>query len=250
MSAGASMGMGMGDPDGVEAGDRVSRGDVEARAVDEVRADGDRPPRYDRSATHRELTLDDIVDLRAYERMRDDVRRRVIELKRIRRVQLGTMVSVVFENRETVRFQVQEMARAERMMTDAQIQGELDAYNPLIPRRGELSASLFLEMTAAEDLRVWLPRLVGIERAIELVIGAESDTHHVMSVPEAEHEAALTRENMTASVHYIKFELGTALVDAFAAGPIVLQSVHPEYRAATPLGEETKASLFLDLRDS
>lgn len=74
----------------------------------------------------------------------------------------------MFENRDTMRFQIQEMARVERMETDAQIIEELETYNPLIPQPGNLSATLFVELTNDEDLRAWLPKLVGIERSIEL----------------------------------------------------------------------------------
>jgi len=93
------------------------------------------------------LTLDDIADLRAYERDRDAYRRQVIELKQRRRVAVGPIVSLVFENRETMRSQIQEMARAEKMVSDEQIQKELDVYNALIPEPGELSATLFIELT-------------------------------------------------------------------------------------------------------
>src|SRR5205085_11678087 len=83
------------------------------------------------------LTLDDIADLRAYERERAEFRERVIALKKLRRVPVGSIVTLVFENLETVRFQIQEMARAERMLSDEQIQGELDFYNPLITGPGQ-----------------------------------------------------------------------------------------------------------------
>jgi len=129
------------------------------------------PPRPVPASHPRELTLDDIADLRAYERQRDDVRQRVIALKRLRRVSIGPLVTLVFENRETVRFQVQEMARAERMRTDEQVLGELDVYNRLIPHPGELSATLFVELTDAAALREWLAKLVGIEHRVELRLG-------------------------------------------------------------------------------
>src|SRR3954463_2923435 len=117
------------------------------------------------------LTTDDIVDLRAYERERESFRSQIIELKKRRRGPVGPIVTLVFENRETIRFQIQEMARAERMLRDEQIQGELDAYNPLIPEPGQLSATLFIELTSKAELMEWLPKLVGIERSVELVIG-------------------------------------------------------------------------------
>ena len=85
-------------------------------------------------------------------------------LKQRRRVGVGPHVTLVFENRDTMRFQVQEMARVERIFTDQGIQEELDVYNPLIPEPGQLCATLFLELTTEEQMREWLPKLVGIER--------------------------------------------------------------------------------------
>ena len=105
----------------------------------------------------RKLTVDDIVDMRAYERERDDFRRRIIELKRTRRIALGPILTIVFENTETMRWQVQEMARAERMLRDEQIAHEVETYNELIPDAGELSGTLFLELTSDDALREWLP---------------------------------------------------------------------------------------------
>lgn len=157
-------------------------------------------------------------------------------------------MTLVFENRDTIRFQVQEMVRVERMMSDAQVQGELDVYNPLIPEPGELSATLFVELTDEAALREWLPKLVGIERAVELRLGAGPDPVAVRSSPEASHEEQLTREEVTASVHYIRFVLGPDEVDRFAAGPVVLAVDHPAYRHETRLSGETRAELLRDLR--
>jgi hypothetical protein len=191
------------------------------------------------------LQLGDILDLRAYERERDAFRARVIELKRLRRVGVGRLVTLVFENSDTIRFQIQEMARAERILTDEAIQTELDIYNPLIPEPGELSATLFVELTSQEDLREWLPKLVGIERAVVLRLGP--DAREVRSTPEAAHEAQLTREEITASVHYIRFGLGPGEIDLFRRGPVVLAVDHPAYREATELSEATRESLLVDL---
>ena len=175
------------------------------------------------------LTLDDIADLRAYERERDEFRRAVIAEKKLRRVTVGPVVTLTFESRLTVRFQVQEMARAERMTTDEQIQHELDVYNRLLPALGELSATLFLELTSEEQLRTWLPRLVGIERSIVLRIGSGADARLVRSVPEQEHESQLTREEVTSAVHYVRFPCTPDEVAAFAEGPVTLLVDHPEY---------------------
>ena len=118
------------------------------------------------NAIPRKLTLGDIADVRAYERERDAFRQRVIELKRRRRVHVGTLVTFVFENRDTIRFQIQEMARVEKLATDAEIQGELDIYNPMIPERGQLCATMFIELTSDAQVHEWLPKLAGIERSV------------------------------------------------------------------------------------
>ncbi len=149
------------------------------------------------------LSINDIWDLREYERRRDDYRSWIIERKRNRRITIGDFITVVFENRDTVKFQVQEMVRAERMIDDTRVQAELDAYNPLIPGDSELSATLFLEFTDEASMREWLPRLIGIERAVQLHIG----NRVVSCQPEEEHADMLTRSDVTSSVHYIRFPL-------------------------------------------
>jgi hypothetical protein len=197
----------------------------------------------------RKLTLDDISDLRAYERERDDFRRRIIELKKRRRVGIGPFVTVLFENQETIRFQIQEMARVEKLISDEAIEGELRAYNPLIPEPGELALTLFIELTSELALREWLPRLVGIEQHLELRLGEGDERIVVPCIPDEEHAEHLTREEITASVHYLHFRLTSAQIEAFGAGPVELALTHPEYEHATTLGAETVAELLADLRD-
>jgi hypothetical protein len=193
----------------------------------------------------RKLTVADIADARAYERERDEFRAHVIELKRRRRVHLGTVVTVVFEHRDTMRFQVQEMARVERILTDAGIQDELDVYNPLIPEPGQLCATLFLELTTDDQMREYLSKLVGIERSLvfRLLDGGE-----VRCQVEAAHASQLTRENVTAAVHFIEFRFTPEQVAAFGQG-VVLAVDHPEYLEAVELGPATVAELSGDLDD-
>jgi len=196
----------------------------------------------------RKLTLDDISDLRAYERERQDFRAHVIALKKRRRVGVGPFVTVVFENRDTIRFQIQEMARIEKLISDEAIEGELRAYNPLIPEPGELACTLFIELTSEPALREWLPRLVGIESALELRAGAGDDRVVVRCTVDPDHAAQLTREEVTASVHYVHFALTPAQVDAVARGPVALAVTHPAYEHESLLGEDTVAELLADLR--
>lgn len=209
----------------------------------------------------RSLGLDDIADLRAYERDRVELRKRVIGLKRLRRVAVGPVVTLVFENRETMRFQVQEMARAERISTDAKLQAELDVYNALIPGPGELSATLFVELRSPEELEEWLPKLVGIERSVVLHLGGVAGLgdegpggegpgrETIRAAVEEGHDSQLTRDDVTASVHYIRFRLDEGQVERFAAGPAALGVDHPAYRHTAELDEAVRAELLSDLRD-
>ncbi|MGD9702126.1 MAG: DUF3501 family protein [Acidimicrobiia bacterium] len=196
-------------------------------------------------AASRKLQLADIADLRAYERERPEFRAHVAELKRRRRVAVGTFVSVVFENRETMRFQIQEMARVEKLITDEDIQNELDAYNVLVPERGQLCVSLFIELTSDEGMKEWLPKLVGIERHLVLRL---HDGREVRAVPEEQHAAQLTRDDVTSAVHYLRFELTDDEVAGVAAGPVSLAIDHPAYRDETELADTTVAELLTDLR--
>lgn len=197
---------------------------------------------------NRKLTLADISDLRAYERERAEFRRRIIELKKRRRVSIGPFITVVFENRDTIRFQIQEMARVERLITDDAIEIELKTYNPLIPDPGQLSLTLFLELTSEEDLRTWLPKLVGVETSLRLRAGGGEDAIEVAAMPEAAHESQLTRDEITASVHYLHFSLSDHEVAAVAAGPVELAIDHPDYRHSMELTGETREELLTDLQ--
>ena len=194
------------------------------------------------------LTLGDIADLRAYEREREAFRTHIIALKKRRRVHVGPVVTLVFENRDTIRFQIQEMARVEKLISDEAIEGELRAYNPLIPEPGSLSATLFIELTSEPALREWLPRLVGIELAVELRIGSGDDAVVVRCTPDADHEKQLTRDEITASVHYIHWDLTPDQVETFATSPVRVAVRHPEYDHETELSAPTHAELLTDLR--
>ena len=191
----------------------------------------------------RKLTVSDIDDIRAYERIRGSFRAEMIELRRRRRVSVGTLVSVAFENRQTIRFQVQEMARAERITSDAGIQDELDTYNPMIPEPGQLRATLFVELTSDEAVREWLPKLVGIEQAVVLRL---PNGNQVRCTVDPRHAAQLTREHVTAAVHYIGFELTPEQCAAFGEGT-VLGIDHPQYREQSELAPTTVSELAADL---
>ena len=195
------------------------------------------------TSTSRKLTVADIADARAYERERDALRAQVIELKRRRRVALGTVVTLTFESRDTMRYQIQEMARVERIFTDEGIKDELDVYNPMVPEPGELCATLFVELTSDEQMKEWLPKLVGIEQHVRFVL---PDGSEVRCVVDPQHAAQLTREHITAAVHYVTFAFTPAQVAAFADG-VRLEIDHPAYLEAVELAPGTVAELLADL---
>jgi hypothetical protein len=188
----------------------------------------------------RKLTPSDIKDHREYERERDDFRAEVIALKKRRRMKLGHLMSLVFENEVTMRFQVQEMARAERMLRDEQIATELDTYNQLIPDAGDLSATLFIEIDDDAALHEWLPRLVGIEDHVAVAVGADIVRAHT------DDPERLTRDDTTSTVHYLKFTFTPEQQRGFADGPVRLVVDHPQYEVDVTLTDEQRESLADD----
>jgi uncharacterized protein DUF3501 len=188
----------------------------------------------------RKLTNADIKDLREYEHEREAFRAEIIAMKKRRRIALGDIMSIVFENAATMRFQIQEMARVERMLRDEQIAHELDTYNQLIPADGELSATLFIEIDDDEALRYWLPRLVGIEDHLAFVVGGDVVKAHEQDADR------LTRAETTSAVHYLKFAFSDAEQRAFAAGPVRLVVDHPEYQVDVTLSDHQRDELVGD----
>jgi hypothetical protein len=188
----------------------------------------------------RKLTLSDIKDLREYEREREAFRAEIVAAKKRRRIQLGDLMTIVFENAATMRFQVQEMARAERMLRDEQIAREIETFNDLIPADGELSGTLFIEITDDEALRYWLPRLVGIHEHLHIVVGAAIVTGY------AEDVDRLTRPDTTSTVHYLKFAFTPDQQQTFETAPVRLVIDHPEYQVDVTLSDEQRDELVGD----
>ena len=196
-------------------------------------------------SSSRKLTLDDIADLRAYERERPDFRAHVIEVKRRRRLAIGEMLTIMFENRDTMRLQIQEMIRAEKLVTDEGVMEELKVYNPMIPMPGQLCATLFLELTSEDQVREWLPKLAGLEDSICIQL---SDGSKVRGSIDAQHAAGLTRPDVTAAVHYLTFEFTEKQIEQFAFGPVSVLCDQPNYREVAPFSDDTRDELLTDLR--
>ena len=188
----------------------------------------------------RKVAIDDIVGLSGYEKIRQDFRRRIIELKQKRRISLGDRISLLFENRDTVIFQIQEMLRVERITDLDKIRQEIETYNQLIPDSRELSATLFLEIEDQTHLREELVKFHGIEEAISLRIA----THRLAAC----FEAGRRKEDKMSAVQYVRFRFDEPALEAFVSGArseLVID--HQNYQAAVVLQPETQGSLAEDL---
>ena len=188
------------------------------------------------------IALADIKPLREYEAVRDAVRSRIIDLKRRRRVPLGDKISLLFENRDSVLFQIQEMVRAEHITSTQAIQDEVDVYGQSLPGANELSATMFIEITDQETIRPELDRLIGVNERLRLRIG---DRHNIAGV----FEPGWSREDRISAVQYVKFPLSPEQAAAFQSGhdPVFLEVDHPNYQASTRIEEPVREALSRDL---
>jgi hypothetical protein len=188
------------------------------------------------------LRVADLPSLEAFEAERDAMRAAVIAHKAKRRVALGDKLTLLFEDRETIRWQVLEMCRVEGIRDPEGMAHELRVYNELVPGPGELSATLFIEITEAGRIRAELDRLIGIDEAVSLEIGAER-------VP-AQFDRRQLEEDRISAVHYLRFALSSGQAAEFQdpAVTVALRVDHPHYAARTVLPDETRRSLSVDLR--
>ena len=187
------------------------------------------------------LTQNDLYSLEAYARERPAFRVRVLEHKRPRTVAVGPNVTFLFEDRLTIQYQVQEMLRVERVFEAAGIADELDAYNPLIPDGHNLKATMLIEFPDPEVRVHKLAELHGVEHRIALHAGGET------AVAIADEDMERSNETKTSAVHFVRFELGPAAIDAFRRGDAVeLVIDHPHYQARTKLDSAARAALAAD----
>lgn len=189
------------------------------------------------------LEQSEILNLVEYEKVRADRRREIVELKQARRVSVGRYLTFVFENRATVWFQIQEMVRAERIVDESKIAEEVEVYNGLLPRPGELAATLMIEIDQATEIKPVLDRLLGIDTRdyVKLTVGP-----HVI-VGEFERGHSDEERGKLSAVHFVRFALPPAVRAQFASSEVALVVEHPNERARIVLSEATKRSLGDDL---
>jgi len=191
----------------------------------------------------RMLTAEDVVPFEEYERQRDGYRSRIIALKQRRRISIGPLITLVFENYETLQFQIQEMIRVERIVDPEKVQDELDVYNALMPVSGELSATLLIEITEQERVKEWLDMFMGLDHGNTVAIRA--GVEQVFGVFETGH----SHETKISAVHFVRFRPTASMIAAFANlhVPVTLTVHHGEYHAEAPVSGSMREEWLSDL---
>ena len=190
------------------------------------------------------IKRESLLPLERYARERDAWRARVIEHKKLRTVHLGEHVTLLFEDELTIRYQVQEMLRIERIFEEDGIQHELDAYNPLVPDGGNWKATMLIEYPDAEERRRELARLKGVERRVWVRVAGGEPVQAV-----ADEDLERENEEKTSSVHFLRFELDAGARERLKRGAALAIGVdHPAYRAALdPVPAAVRSALLQDL---
>lgn len=192
----------------------------------------------------KKLTREDLYSLEEYAEARSDFRTKVLAHKKDRRVTLGPNITLQFEDRLTMQYQVQEMLRIERLFEKEAVEDELAAYNPLIPDGSNWKATLMVEFDDPEERKRRLCDLIGIEQAVWMRVKGFDKIR-----PVANEDLDRTTEDKTASVHFLRFELTPDMAHAAKDGAAVAAGVDHEHYSAEqdPLPDATRASLANDL---
>ena len=191
-----------------------------------------------------QITRESLLTLEAYSRARAEFRARVIAHKKHRVVALGEHVTLLFEDELTIRYQIQEMLRVERIFDDEGIQSELDAYTPLVPDGSNWKATMMIEYPDESERRVMLARLKGIEGRVWMQVHGHARVYAI-----ADEDLQRENEEKTSSVHFLRFELEPPMISALRSGAALGAGVeHQEYSIAVDaLQPEVTSSLVRDL---
>jgi len=190
------------------------------------------------------VTRDSLLSLEAYSRARNEFRARVMAHKKNRIVHIGGHVTLIFEDELTIRYQIQEMLRAERIFEDEGIEEELDAYNPLVPDGSNWKVTMLIEYPDEEERRAMLARLIGIEDRVWVQVEGCPRVYAI-----ADEDLERETGEKTSSVHFLRFELEPPMIAALRSGASLAAGVdHPHYSQSAPaLDAAVTASLIEDL---
>ncbi len=192
----------------------------------------------------KQIEVNELKNIIEYEKIRQGFRGKIIEMKNRRRLKVGELVTLTFENRYTVTFQIEEMMRVERIVDGEKIKAEVETYNELIPREDELSATLFVEVDDQSRIKPVLDSLVGMNRdSVYLRIGDKM-------VPAVFEKGHATDDRISA-VQYVRFKLTPAETKAIAdpSVPVHVTIKHKNYNADAPMSREMREALYIDMTE-
>ncbi|MBH0189050.1 MAG: DUF3501 family protein [Nitrospira sp.] len=189
------------------------------------------------------IAPEDVIPYEAYEKQREEFRSRIIALKQRRRISIGPLVTMIFENRATLQFQIQEMIRVERIFDPAKVQDELNVYNAILPAAGELSATLLIEITEEAMMKHWLDQFMGLDHGEKVAIVAGSDRAF------GEFEGGHSHDTKISAVHFVRFRPTASMQSAIAdlRQPVLLTVDHGEYRVQTAVPGSMREEWLSDL---
>jgi hypothetical protein len=190
------------------------------------------------------VTRDSLMTLEAYSKARTDFRKQVLEHKKLRTIGLGDHVTLLFEDELTVRYQIQEMLRVEKIFDDEGIQHEIDSYNPLIPDGNNFKATMLIEYTDENVRRKMLTQLKGIERKVFVQVEGAKKVYAI-----ADEDLERENEDKTSAVHFLRFQLDADMVKSLQYGVALSMGVeHENYVAMlAPLPASYQQALLKDL---
>jgi hypothetical protein len=190
------------------------------------------------------IERESLLSLEAYARQRNEFRARVMAHKKDRKLHFGDHVTLIFEDELTIRYQIQEMLRVERTFEEAGIRDELEAYNPLIPDGSNFKATMMVEYPDVDQRRTALARLIGVEDRVWIQVAGQPRVYAI-----ADEDLDRETDEKTSSVHFLRFELGPEMKNAFKAGAALAAGIdHPAYTVHLErVPEALRRSLLEDL---
>ena len=188
------------------------------------------------------LERQDLLTLEEYAEKRSSIRQEAIQVKRLREVHLGDHIRMIFENKQTVQYHIQEMLRIEKIFESSEIQDELDVYNALVPDGANLKATMMIEYSDVSERIVALTELIGVEKSIYFQVG-----NHEKAFPICNEDLERETDVKTSAVHFMRFEFTQEMINDFISGSTIkVGSTHPNYDYEMTLDTESQKVLSGD----